>query len=158
MSRPTWDEVWLSLTDLMATRSRCPSGAGAVIVDPQQRVVSTGYAGPPAGYQLPAAPAPDTSCIVYCQRAMKQDHQKDPAYLDCPSAHAEANAIASGDRSRMESGTIYVSSVPCWGCAKLISNCGVSRVVWQATDMDEYRPLQVVVEYLGQCGLQVDVI
>lgn len=157
MTRPSWDDVWLSLADTMATRSRCPSGAGAVIVDSHQRVVSTGYAGPPAGYRLPDLPV-NESCEVYCNRALKRTQDRDPAYLDCPSAHAEANAVTMADRSRTEGGTFYVSSVPCWGCAKLIANSGVRRVVWPQGDADSYRPLQVVVEYLARCNLDVDVL
>jgi dCMP deaminase len=155
-SRPSWDEVWLSLADTMAKRSRCPTGAGAVIVDQNQRVVSTGYSGPPAGYQYERRDLyPSHTCEVYCLRSRRATSERDSAYLDCPASHAEANAVATGDRSRMEGGTLYVSSVPCWGCAKLLANCGVSRVVWRQGAADSYRDPRQVTEFLNRCGLKV---
>lgn len=50
-------------------------------------------------------------------------------YTDCPSLHAEVNALLSSDRIRHESGTIYITSDPCWSCGKMIANSGLSTVV-----------------------------
>lgn len=52
----------------------------------------------------------------------------------CPSLHAEANALSVCDRSQREGGTIYVTSVPCYDCAKLITNSGLSKIVYKITD------------------------
>lgn len=56
----------------------------------------------------------------------------------CISNHAEANCLLHADRSRIEGGTIYVSAKPCLGCAKLIANSGLNRVVWRTTIPDSW--------------------
>jgi dCMP deaminase len=163
--RPTWDETWLDLAKLMARRSRCPSGAGAVIVDTKQRIVSTGYAGPPAGYRLEDEHLisdrplrPDDTCQVYCPRANKTPNERDPGYQDCPSSHAEINAMSKANRSETDGGTFYVSSVPCFGCAKAVANSGVVRVVWPTTTADVYRGGDAVIDFLVRCEIQVVII
>jgi deoxycytidylate deaminase len=72
----------------------------------------------------------------------------DPFYLTCPSVHGEINAIAYADRSRMEDGVMYVSSVPCIGCAKIISNSGIVLVVWRSVpELDARRDVPGVRDY-----------
>lgn len=156
MTRPTWDDTWLALARLMAERSRCPTGAGCVIVDSQQRVVATGYAGPPSGYLSPEADGNQT-CLGYCHRPWTAGEKRDPAYRDCPSAHAEMNAISFADRSRVEGGTLYVSSAVCGICVKIVANSGVVRVVWPLVPDLEYRDETTTINYLNRCGIQVDV-
>jgi dCMP deaminase len=125
----------------MAERSRCPTGAGCVIVDSQNRVVATGYAGPPAAYsQVDEEEAQFIGCAAYCRRRQvieqhsAESHgfpQIELDYSDCPSSHAEMNAISFADRSRTEGGTFYISRSPCVACTKVIANSGVIRVVWK---------------------------
>jgi dCMP deaminase len=159
VTRPTWDQVWLELAESMARRSRCPTGVAAVIVDQRQRVVSTGYAGPPAGFVLPLHDGTwDGSCKLYCPRMNKDRADHDPMYRDCPASHAEQAAISFADRSRTENGTIYVSSVPCMSCAKAVANSGVIRAVWRSTAADAYRDPETVIRFLDLCRLTVDVV
>lgn len=158
MTRPTWDETWLTLAKLMAARSRCPSGAGCAIVDAQQRVVATGYAGPPADYEYRDEHDDRYDCRSYCRRARVEPSWRSPTYADCPSSHAELNALMFSDRSRVEGGTLYVSSSTCVTCMKAVGNSGVVRVVWPRSDADEYRGADMVIAYLERCGITVDVV
>lgn len=157
MTRPTWDETWLSLALIMAKRSRCPTGAGCVIVDSQQRVVATGYAGPPADYLTVEEELADT-CLAYCQRSWTEGSLRDPAYRDCPSSHAESNALAMANHDHVRGGTLYVSSSMCAICVKQVANCGVVRVVWPRVPGLEYRDEEFSVNYLVRCGIQVHLI
>lgn len=163
--RPAWDDTWLALADLMAARSRCPSGAGAVIVDAAQRVVATGYAGPPAGmgthavvtgpYRSREDPA---SCAAYCARSATVPEARDPAYRDCPASHAEINCLGFADRTRAEGGTFYVSSAPCFTCAKAIANSGVTRAVWRASEADAYRNPDASVRMLHRSDVMTTIV
>lgn len=118
--RPSWDETWLAVADAIAKRSACSRRqVGAVIVTHDNRPVSTGYNGPPAGYAVTG------SCSNFCPRA---DH-KLPTYDNCVAVHAEANALLFAARSQYQGGTIYVTHICCYDCAKLIANSGLARVV-----------------------------
>lgn len=141
----------------MADRSRCPTGVGCVIVDSQQRVVATGYAGPPADYIVLPQDLRGTGCEGYCVRRLLPNEDRDLAYRDCPSVHAELNALMFSDRSRVEGGTMYVSSSICVTCMKPVGNSGVGRVVWLTGGTDTDRDVETVIEYLRQCQITVSV-
>ena len=150
VSRPTWDQVWDAVAQTIRHRSLCSMAqVGALITDAGNRVVSTGYNGPPAGF-----PHEELPCRHWCVRgAMDAPLEK------CVSVHAEANALLSGDRSSWQGGTIYVTKHPCMGCAKLIANSGLARVVVSPTPptLAEERHVAVY-SYLAQCGLEVELI
>jgi dCMP deaminase len=78
-----------------------------------------------------------------------------PTYDDCPSAHAEANAIARADYSRMQGATLYVSTSCCKGCAKLLANSGIVRVVYRHEAGRDYRNIEETVAFLEECGIEV---
>jgi dCMP deaminase len=146
----------------VSRRSLCSRDrVGAVIVSHSNRVVATGYNGPPAHF-----PHAERPCVEWCPRAQSaatarsavvQDLLVDPGYMDCPALHAEANALSVCDRSSRENGAIYVTSVVCFGCAKLIANSGLSTVVIPAgrTGMGIHRDPSRSYDFLRQCGLTV---
>lgn len=149
--RPSWDKTWLECAHVMARRSRCSRAqVGAVVVAEDQTVISMSYNGPPRDF--PTTPG---DCSEWCPRSMGTDDPS-PTYDDCPAVHAEANAIARADFSRMKGSTIYVSTSCCKGCAKLLANSGVKRVVFQHEDGREYRNPQATIDFLRECGIEVD--
>lgn len=149
--RPSFDETWLDVARVLSLRSRCSRAqVGAVIVDINQRIVSTGYNGPAAKY-----PSNSTSCADFCERAKSNVVG---GYGNCPSIHAEMNALIYSDRSKIEGGTIYSSVFPCIDCAKAISNSGIARVVSVITDADAHRNPEVVLDYLAKCNIIVETI
>lgn len=153
--RPTWDETWMAVATTIAKRSKCGKGIGAVVVNRQNRPVSTGYNGPPAGYE----PARDAeTCLVYCPRARARvmEEPRDPGYQDCPAVHAELNALLWADRTSVEGGTIYVTSAPCLGCAKAIANAGISRAVFARTAPKPHRDPVRSIELLKSSGVTVE--
>lgn len=150
-SRPTWDEVWLHTAGAVAGRSLCSRAqVGAVIVDSSNRVVSTGYNGPPAGFDHG-----DDPCYTWCPRGMGVT-SLDRDYSDCPALHAEANALMAADRSTWAGGTMYVLGDICYSCAKLIANSGLAGVVIQPDGKPRsYRDPETSYAFLERCGIEV---
>lgn len=146
MSRPTWDETWMRVAHAVAERSLCSRRkVGAVIVSATNRVVSTGYNGPPAGM------AWASDCSTFCPRA----NNKTEDYDNCVAIHAEANALLFAPRDSFEGGTIYVTHICCYSCAKLIANSGLSRVVIQFENSS--RDFSNAKYLLLDSGLRVDI-
>ena len=147
--RATWDETWDDVAQTVAWRSLCSrSRVGCVITDARHRVVSTGYNGPPAGFEHS-----DLPCDQWCPRGADVDN------VICVSVHAEANALISGDRSSWRGGTMYLTKHPCLECAKMIANSGLARLYvnderegMEPKHVEVYRFLQ------EECGLEVDVV
>lgn len=124
--RPTWDEYFLMLAKLAATRSTCLAfPVGAVIVRDKQ-VVATGYNGSPSG---------SAHCTTqgYCYPSLSScDASKT---LPSRAVHAEANAIAQAAKYGVETdgARIYVTLEPCLSCLKLIISAGIKEVRYESS-------------------------
>jgi dCMP deaminase len=163
--RPSWDDTWMQVAHVIAKRSRCVrSQAGVVIVGPDQRIVSTGYNGPPRSYRIDTMDfygmgrrvmTEQTTCAEFCPRAKTGGSL---SYDDCVSSHSEANALMYSERLAREGGTLYSTRVPCFMCAKMTANSGLARVVYCIAFEDKDRQPERTKELLDACGLQVIVI
>lgn len=154
-NRQTWAETRLAMARVIAMRSLCVRDqVGAIIVDSGNKVIGEGYNGPPSKFWHSNQP-----CTSWCQRAKnaKLDPVDEPQvdYSDCPSLHAEANALMMSDRTLRSGGTIYVTSHICMGCAKLIANSGLRYVVIDSPDEHEHRRSDASYSFLHTSGLHV---
>lgn len=124
--RPSWDEYFLMLAKLAATRSTCLAfPVGAVIVKNKQ-ILATGYNGSPAG---------SAHCTEqgYCYPGLSScDASKT---LPSRAVHAEANAIAQAAKHGIstEGASIYVTLEPCLSCLKLIISAGIHEVFYETS-------------------------
>ncbi|MHC4414044.1 MAG: deoxycytidylate deaminase [Planctomycetota bacterium] len=109
--RPSWDEYFMALADQVSRRSPDPSTQhGCVLVDSDNRVISTGYNGPVTG--LP-------NDLVPLERPAKYD------WL----IHAEDNAVAFA-RCDLRGATAYVTGAPCAACFRRLLQVGVRRIIY----------------------------
>lgn len=135
-----WQLRFMQLAFFWAQYHTCDrADMGAVIVR-DKRVIASGYNGAPSGC--------DTCDDV--GHAMFHGHCK-------RTVHAEANAIAQAARlgQSIEGCDIYITSFPCWDCAKLITASGIKRVYYardyyQGTHpIEEWELLKSLYEGLG---------
>lgn len=149
--RASWDETWLEVASVVGRRSWCARAqVGAALVDETNRIIATGYNGPPRGL-LTAYP----TCEGECPRATTKSPVPND-YRDCLALHAEANALMFADRRLLEGGTAYVSESICIHCAKLLANCGVARVVHRISSKDvENRDTNATSKLFFACGIEV---
>lgn len=123
-ARPSWDEYFLMLAKLAATRSTCLAlPVGAVIVK-QRQVLATGYNGPPSG-------SPHCTAQGFCYPGLPRCDAS--RTLPSRAIHAEANAIAQAAQHGVATAgaTIYVTLAPCLSCLKLIISAGIREVVYE---------------------------
>lgn len=153
VKRPDWDDVWLEVARIAGKRSRCVRGAiGCVLVSPTNEVVAVSYVGPPPGFL--DANIDDSDCRSWCPRSSAVT--LDPGYRDCVSSHAEMNAIARADFTRIRGGTAYVNGATCWMCAKGLAASGVARVVMETRIGEMHRNPAATETLLVSCGIQVE--
>ena len=125
-TRPDWDEYFLGIAEAVSKRGDCSRRqVGAVVVDMDQRIVSTGYNGAEPG---------GPSCLKgECPRA-KSDVPPGSSYDTGPGAciatHAEANALLYAGRDGTQGSKLYLTEKPCLGCEKLIKAAGIYVVIW----------------------------
>ncbi|MEG0918788.1 MAG: cytidine/deoxycytidylate deaminase family protein [Anaerovoracaceae bacterium] len=147
MNRPSWDEYFMKMAELTATRSTClRRNVGAIIVS-DKHIIATGYNGAPKG-------VPHCEEIGGCIRE-KMNIPSGERHELCRALHAEQNAIiqAANLGQSVEGGTIYVTHQPCIICAKMIINAGIKRIVVRNGYPDE-----LSVEMLAEAGLKVVVL
>ncbi|MGB2599981.1 MAG: cytidine/deoxycytidylate deaminase family protein [Candidatus Omnitrophota bacterium] len=130
MKRPSWDEYFLNIAKLVATRSTClRRNVGAVVVKNKQ-VLATGYNGAPSG-------------IIHCEEVgCLREQLRVPSgerHELCRALHAEQNAFLQAARHgiSLNGGTLYITTQPCSICAKMIINVGVKKVVIEGDYPDE---------------------
>lgn len=132
MSRPSWDEYFMKITELVATRSTCIRRSVGCIVVRNKRILTTGYNGPPEG-------------IEHCESRGGCMRDK----LNIPSGermelsraiHAEQNAIIQAARMGMsiEDSTVYVTTHPCFTCSKMLINAGIKKIIYREGYPDKY--------------------
>lgn len=160
--RPGWDETWMTVALTAARRSMCDRAkVGAVIVTPENRIVATGYNGPPTGIEhssvrIGSRKLP-VSCLYDCPRSQKPPHKLDAGYADCITVHAEMNALMFCDRVAREAGTLYVTGALCFGCAKAVANSGLARVVCMVNEeLEAHRDPAGVTAFLRSAGMKVE--
>ncbi len=128
--RVSWDEYFLQIATLAATRSTClRRNVGCVLVR-DRHVLATGYNGVPAK----APHCPDKGCLRQ-ERNIPSGQRMDI----CRAVHAEANAIAQCAKLGVcvQGATAYVTVTPCSKCAALLVQAGVTAVVSSGVYPDE---------------------
>lgn len=120
--RPSWDDYFLQIAELVATRSIClRRQVGAVLVH-ERKILTTGYNGPPRGLRHCA----EAGCIRERLKIPSGERQE-----LCRGLHAEQNAIiqAALHGTILRGGTLYCTNQPCITCAKMLINAGVKKIV-----------------------------
>ena len=119
---------------------------GAVIVK-DDRVISMGYNGMPAGWENNCESEETEFNLVTKTRTGTGKLTTRPEVL-----HAESNAIAKLAKSN-DSGDgadIFVTHAPCMECSKLIFQSGIRRVYYSADYRDDSG-----IKFLKQSGVEV---
>lgn len=144
MIRPSWDQYFMSITQVVSDRSTCLRRQIGALIIHDRRILTTGYNGAPSGLSH----CEQVGCIREQQGiASGERHEL------CRGLHAEQNAIIQAALSgvSIRGGTLYTTHFPCGMCAKMIINSGIVRVVYSSEYPD---PLSQVLFHEG--GVSVD--
>ncbi len=142
--RPDWDEYFMNIAKVVATRSNCIKRKVAAIIVKDRRVVSTGYNGTPRGARnCNEGGCPRCSSLAPSGTALE----------DCLCSHGEENAItqAAYHGTSLKGATLYTTFAPCLLCTKMIINSGIVEVVYN----QEYPLNDRAMALLTECGVQV---
>ncbi|MEI6105680.1 MAG: cytidine/deoxycytidylate deaminase family protein [Opitutae bacterium] len=134
--RPSWDEYFMAMAKLIASRSNCERlNVGCVIVtsgERRNRLVAAGYNG-----YLPGTP--------HASR-LRDGHEQ-------ATVHAEQNAIADAARrgSSVEGCVAFVTHFPCINCAKILAAAGIAEIRYH----EDYHNDPLVAPILQDAGVKV---
>ncbi|MGL4394563.1 MAG: deoxycytidylate deaminase [Brevinema sp.] len=140
------DLYFMRHAEVTASASKCTYfQVGAVIVK-NDRIISHGYNGTPAGY-------PEDCPDYFCgDPVTREEHH---IFSENTTIHAEMNAILWAARSGIpiEGSTIYVTLQPCHNCTKACAGAGITRIVYKEA-YDKSNPYSV--EFCQHAGLTIE--
>jgi len=129
-SRPDWQTYFFQIARLVATRSTClRRQVGAVLVK-DNRILSTGYNGTPAGI---------THCLERGCIRTELNIPSGERHELCRGLHAEQNAIiqAAYHGVSINGADIYCTNQPCIICSKMLINAGIRKIYISDSYPDE---------------------
>lgn len=135
--RKSWDEYFMEITEMVASRSTCDRAyVGCVIVNEENRIVSTGYNGSVSG---------NPHCIDV-GHTMRDGH--------CiATIHAEMNAIlyCAKEGIQLKGCRAYITHFPCLNCTKALIQVGISKIIYR----DSYRVDEYALELLEKNNIEL---
>jgi len=120
--RPTWDEYFLEVANLVSKRTTClRRRVGAVLVK-DKKILATGYNGAPSGLK---------HCIeIGCLREKLKIPSGERHEL-CRGLHAEQNVLLQAALYGVSTkdSVLYITNQPCIICVKMLINAGIKEIV-----------------------------
>ncbi len=125
MARISWNEYFMRLATTVASRGTCDRAyVGCVLVNEDNRIVSTGYNG-------------SVSKNKQCDEI---GHQMRDGHC-IATIHAEINALIYCAREgiKVKGTRCYLTHYPCLNCTKALIQAGISKIYYlEAYRVDEY--------------------
>lgn len=138
MERKSWHDYFMEITELVASRSTCDRAfVGCVLVNDDNRIVSTGYNGSVSG-------RPHCDDIGH---TMRDGH--------CiATLHAEMNALlyCAKEGISVKSCTAYVTHFPCLNCTKALIQAGIKQIYYK----NDYRIDDFAIELLNASNVKFE--
>ncbi len=129
--RSSWKEYFMGIAESIAQRGTCDRAfVGAVIVNNDNRIVSTGYNG---------SISRDEHCID-TEHKIRDNH--------CiRTIHAEQNALyyCAKEGIKVKGCSIYVTHFPCLNCTKALIQSGIKHIYYK----NDYRIDEYALELLN---------
>ena len=134
MQRPSWDEYFMQITKLVATRSTCMRRQVGALLVKEKNIVATGYNGVPSGI---------THCdVTGCLRDQLNVPSGERHEL-CRGLHAARHGANSAGS------TLYCTDSPCIICSKMLINAGIVNVIF-----GRGYPDKLSLEMLTEAGIE----
>jgi dCMP deaminase len=143
MQRPSWDQYFMDLTHLVATRSSCLRRQVGALLVKDRNILATGYNGVPSG-------------ITHCETSgCLRERLNVPSgerHELCRGLHAEQNAIIQAAKHgiNIDGATLYCTTMPCIICTKMIINAGITTVIYGEGYADD-----LAREMIAETGINV---
>ena len=141
--RPSWDQYFMDLLELIKTRSTCLRRQVAAVIVKDKHILSTGYNGAPRG-------------VTHCEKVgCLREEMGIPSgerHELCRAIHAEQNAIVQAAVSGVSilGAEIYITHSPCVLCSKMLINAGIKRIIYKGAYPDE-----LAMKLLSEAGVEV---
>jgi dCMP deaminase len=164
-ARKTWDEYFMDLAYMAATRATCPRRHVGAVLTKNRKVLGTAYNGSPSGVDS----CLDVGCMLQNYYETVEDGKIIEKQKCIRTIHAEQNLLLFTDQADRQGATIYVTDQPCWTCANLLANSGIAEVVYhRAYEKDHEKVARLfaqkgigfrqMLEYAPPPGVKIEIV
>jgi dCMP deaminase len=147
-TRKDWDTYFLDMAYMASTRSRCNRRhVGAVLVQ-GKKLLGAAYNGAPMGVQ----DCSEAGCMLVEEYELtgQQGAEQVVKKQRCiRTIHAEQNLLLFTDPKDREHSVVYVTDQPCWTCANMLANSGISEIVYHRPYLKDYDKVKTLMELKG---------
>ena len=134
--RPSWDEYFMRIAHVVASRSTCLRRKVGAILVKDKRILATGYNGAPKG-------------LPHCETCLREELgvPSGQRHELCRGVHAEQNAIiqAAVFGVSTKGAVLYTTTFPCIICAKMLINAEVEEIVYDS-DYEDPESVKILKE------------
>ena len=144
--RPTWDEYFTQIVNVVRTRSTCLRAQHGAVAVKGSKVLATAYNGPPRG-------------MPHCDVCAREVAGAKPGerYELCNAIHAEQNLICQAAHTgvSLEGATVYITGIPCWLCARMLVNSHIQAV--RVTEVTRAYD-KATIAFMIEAGIEVEIL
>lgn len=151
-----WDTYFMHIAKVVGEKSHCYSRQIGSVLVKNNRIIATGYNGPPSG-------------VAHCETRNPNNEKECPRRLKgfksgeglewCNACHSEVNCVLQAARigySTEGSTLVCHCPTPCLNCTKELINAGIERVV--CLKLEEYKSDGLKsIDLFNEAGVKVDV-
>jgi len=111
-----WLEYFMDIAEMVSRRGTCDRKRVGCVMVKDRRILATGYNGSMSGAE-------------HCDDA---GHMMEEGHC-IRTVHAETNAIAACARHGIscDGASIYINTLPCWICFKILVNSGIKHIYYR---------------------------
>ena len=145
-TRPSWNDYFMDMAHLIASRSTCLRRKVGAIIVKDNRILTTGYNGSPTK-------------VPHCDKEgclrEKLNVPSGEKHELCRGVHAEQNAIiqAAYYGVSIQGSFLYCTNQSCSICAKMIVNAGITKVYFNS----EYKD-PLAIEIFNQANIEIQIL
>jgi len=146
------DKVFINIATEISTLSKCVSYKVGCIIVKDDRIISMGYNGSPAGYKNCDEQFPNYGKDVTPLIDQRDKHHK---WSNMFEIHAEENAMiyAAKNGTSIDGAKMYCTLHPCNNCLKNICQSGIVEVIYKDI-YDRFTSQKEIEKLLKTCNLK----
>jgi dCMP deaminase len=142
--RKSWDLYFMDMAYMASTRGTCPRRHVGAVLCKNKKLLGSGYNGAPMG----VGDCYEEGCMIV------HNYEEENGTLvkkeRCVrTIHAEQNLLLFTDREDRVGATVYVTDQPCWTCANLLANSGVTEIVYHRSYAKDEQKVKLLMEKRG---------
>jgi dCMP deaminase len=147
-SRPSWDEYFMHLAIVSASRSSCMNVHSGSVIVVENQIIATGYNGAPRGIK---------SCVerggCFKTSFTGKKYEETMNSGTCIGVHSEMNALAHINKLLHKKTNIYTTIFPCTSCSKNLISNNIKKIIFKrGYDFEE---MKLVLRLLEEAEVEV---